>query len=258
MSVMSQSVANKRAGSELGHSCSVVTVDLVLMSIVDGTSAVLLIGCDYNVGAGQWALPRGFVHIDEAVDATAERILRNKAHMSGAYVEQLFTFGRVDRDLRMRVITVAHFGLLLPEHFTPALKDSDDLMLACVDVPWIGAIGDAVRVIGTDGELTFAFDHADILATAILRLSGKLDYSPVGFALLPDQFTLRRLQEVHEATLGIKLNKPAFRARMRDRGWFNATGPREIGSSCRPAELFRHRPNDRQHNNPGAPLFSRR
>jgi 8-oxo-dGTP diphosphatase len=243
MLAMSQSVKYEPAGSEFGHPRPAVTVDLVLMSIVDGTPAVLLIRRDDDVGGGQWALPGGFVHIDEAVDTTAERILRDKAHMSGAYVEQLFTFGRVNRDPRMRVITVAYFGLLPPEHFTPALKGHEDLMLACVDVPWSGEIGGAVKVLGPDGELTLAFDHADILATAILRLRGKLDYSPVGFALLPEQFTLRQLQDVHEAILGTKLNKPAFRRRMLDRGWLNATGTREIGSSYRPAELFRHRPN---------------
>jgi 8-oxo-dGTP diphosphatase len=240
---MSESVKNQRSRAELDHARPAVTVDLVLMSIVDGTPAVLLIRRNDDFGGGCWALPGGFVHIDEAVDATAERILRDKAHMSGAYIEQLFTFGRVDRDPRMRVITVAYFGLLPPEHFAPALKGRDDLMLAGVDVPWTGEIGGAVMVIGPDGELTLAFDHADILATAILRLRGKLDYSPVGFALLPEQFTLRQLQDVHEAILGTKLNKPAFRRRMLDRGWLNPTGTREIGSSYRPAELFRHKPN---------------
>jgi 8-oxo-dGTP diphosphatase len=243
MVVMSQSFKNERSQAEFEHPSPAVTVDLVLMSIVDRTPAVLLIRRNDDFGARCWALPGGFVHIDEAVDATAERILRDKAHMSGAYIEQLFTFGGVDRDPRMRVITVAYFGLLPPEHFAPALKGRDDLMLACIDVPWPGEIGGAVKVIGPDGELTLAFDHADILATAILRLRGKLDYSSVGFALLPEQFTLRQLQDVHEAILGVKLNKPAFRRRMLDRGWLNATGTRETGSSYRPAELFRHNPN---------------
>lgn len=243
MLAMSQSVKSEPSRSEFGYPRPAVTVDLVLMSIIDGTPAVLLMRRNDDIGCGQWALPGGFVHIDEAIDATAERILRDKTHMSGAYIEQLFTFGRVDRDPRMRVITVAYFGLLPPEHFAPALKGRDDLMLACVDVPWTGEIGGAVKVIGSDSELSLAFDHADILATAILRLRGKLDYSPVGFALLPERFTLRQLQDVHEAILGTKLNKPAFRRRMLDRGWLNATGTREIGSSYRPAELFRHKPN---------------
>lgn len=240
---MSQSLKNERSRAEFQHPRPAVTVDLVLMSIVDSTLAVLLMRRDDDTGGRCWALPGGFVHIDEAVDATAERILRNKARMLGAYIEQLFTFGCVDRDPRMRVITVAYFGLLRAEYFAPALKDNDDLALARVDVPWSGETGGAVMALGMDGELALAFDHADILSTAILRLRGKLDYSPVGFALLPEQFTLRQLQDVHEAILGVKLNKPAFRRRMLDRGWLEATGKREVGSSYRPAELFRHKPN---------------
>jgi len=218
-----------------------VTVDLVLMSIVDGVPAALLIRRETATGEDQWALPGGFVRIDEPLDATARRILRDKARMMDAYIEQLFTFGAVARDPRMRVITVAYFGLLPAARFAAALQGGSDLMLAEIDVPWSGEVGGAVSALGDDGPLDLAFDHAEILATAILRLRGKLDYSPVGFALLPDLFTLRQLQDVHEAILGVKLNKPAFRRRMLDRGWLEATGTRETGSSYRPAELFRHK-----------------
>lgn len=218
-----------------------VTVDLVLMSIVDGVPAALLMRREAATGEGQWALPGGFVQIDEPLDATARRILRDKARMTDAYIEQLFTFGAVERDPRMRVITVAYFGLLPSAQFAAALQGGSDLILAEIDVPWSGEVGGAVTALGDDGPLDLAFDHAEILATAILRLRGKLDYSPVGFALLPDLFTLRQLQDVHEAILGIKLNKPAFRRRMLDRGWLEATGTRETGSSYRPAELFRHK-----------------
>lgn len=240
---MPQPIRNELPRSEFGHPRPAVTVDLVLISIVNGAPAILLMRRDDDVGSGRWALPGGFVNIDEAVDATAERILRDKANMSGAYIEQLFTFGCVNRDPRMRVITVAYFGLLPPERFARPLQGKDDLELARVEVPWTSEFGGPVRAIGLNGELALAFDHADILATAILRLRGKLDYSPVGFALLPELFTLRQLQDVHEAILGVKLNKPAFRRRMLDRGWLEATGLRETGSSYRPAELFRYKSN---------------
>lgn len=217
-----------------------VTVDLVLMSIFDGVPAALLMRRPPEA-AQLWALPGGFVQIDEPLDATARRILRDKARMCDAYIEQLYTFGAIDRDPRGRVITVAYFGLLPAQDFAPALRGSADLVLAEIDVPWSGETGGAVTALGDDGPLALAFDHADILATAILRLRGKLDYSPVGFALLPALFTLRQLQDVHEAILGVKLNKPAFRRRMLDRGWLEATGERETGASYRPAELFRHK-----------------
>jgi 8-oxo-dGTP diphosphatase len=217
-----------------------VTVDLVLMSIIDGAPAALLLRRD-DAAAGEWALPGGFVQIDEALDATALRILADKANMSGAYIEQLYTFGAVARDPRLRVITVAYFGLLPPQCFADALKANPDLLLAEIEVPWAGEVGGPVMAHGDDAPLDLAFDHANILATAILRLRGKIDYSSIGFALLPDLFTLRQLQDVHEAVLGVKLNKPAFRRRMLDRGWLDATGTRETGSSYRPAELFRHK-----------------
>ena len=215
-----------------------VTVDLVLMSIIDGAPAALLIRREEHPALGLWSLPGGFVRIDEALDDAARRILHEKAQME-AYIEQLYTFGRVDRDPRMRVITIAYFALLPADQFAAALKANRHLALARIAVGWPGESGGPVEAIGEDGPLPLAFDHQEILSLAILRLRGKLDYSPVGFALLPPLFTLRQLQDVHEAILGVPLNKSAFRRRMLDRGWLAPTGARETGASFRPAELFR-------------------
>jgi 8-oxo-dGTP diphosphatase len=100
-----------------------------------------------------------------------------------------------------------------------------------------------VELCSAEGQaLPLAFDHADILGLAMLRLRGKLDYSDIAFALLPERFTLRQLQSIHEAILGTRVNKPAFRRRMLDSGRLEATGERETGASFRPAELYRHRP----------------
>jgi len=216
-----------------------VTVDLVLMSIVDGAPAALLLRRDEHPALGRWALPGGFVRIDEALDAAARRILAEKARMQDAYIEQLYTFGAVDRDPRMRIITVAYFALLPAERFAAALRAGPGLTLARITLPGPGGPASAL---GEDGPLPLAFDHAEILGLAMGRLRGKLDYSPVGFALLPPLFTLRQLQDVHEAILGVTLNKPAFRRRMIDKGWLEATGERETGASFRPAELYRFKP----------------
>jgi 8-oxo-dGTP diphosphatase len=141
----------------------------------------------------------------------------------------------------MRIITVAWLALLTEEAFNAALAANPALVAATLDVPWDGETGGPVGVISPQGEaLPLAFDHDDIIALAILRLRGKLAYSEVGFALLPECFTLRQLQSVHEAILGIPLNKPAFRRRMLDKGWLVATGQREDRASYRPAELFRY------------------
>jgi 8-oxo-dGTP diphosphatase len=219
-----------------------VAVDLILMSVVDGMPAALLLRRDQAPFLGNWALPGGFVGIGESLDAAARRVLAEKAHMSDAYVEQLYTFGAVDRDPRMRIISVAYFALLPADRFAAALKATPELALAELTVPWKGETGGPVEVRLADGdELALAFDHGEMLALAMRRLRGKLDYSGVAFALLPERFTLRALQDVYEAILDTRLNKPAFRRRMLDRGWLEPTGERETGASFRPAELYRYR-----------------
>src|SRR6185503_9421953 len=106
--------------------------------------------------------------------------------------------------------------------------------------PWEGETGGAVEACANDGKkLALAFDHAEILGLAVKRLRGKLDYSEVGFELLPARFTLRQLQDVHEAILGVRFNKPAFRRRMLDKQVLEATGLHEDGVTFRPAELYR-------------------
>jgi len=217
-----------------------VAVDLVLMGIRDDCPAVLLLQRREHPFAGHWALPGSFVGIEEALDSAAERVLHEKAGIAEAHCEQLYTFGAVDRDPRMRIISVAWLALLTGDAFAAALKANPALLPASIKVPWAGETGGEVRAMAPDGKvLPLAFDHAEILSLAILRLRGKLDYSDVGFSLLPELFTLRQLQDVHEAILGTSLNKPAFRRRMLDKGWLAATGAREEGTSYRPAELFR-------------------
>ena len=130
---------------------------------------------------------------------------------------------------------------MIPEtSFTLALEEADDLMLAWLEVPWEGEEGGPVTATDvTARSLTLAFDHTEILGLAVKRLRGKLDYTRIGFALLPERFTLRDLQMVHEAILGRSFNKPAFRRRMLDKGWIEPTGERESGTGFRPAELYR-------------------
>ena len=215
-----------------------VAVDLVLMSVVERQPAVLLMRRDAPPHNGRWALPGGFVGIDEGLDAAARRILAEKAHVADPQVEQLYTFGAPGRDPRMRVISVAYFALLPEDRIAPAVEGTDDRILARLSVPEAGAPV-ATHAAGGD-VLPLAFDHGEILRIAVARLRGRLDWSPIAFALLPERFTLRALQDMHEAILGRPLNKPAFRRRMIDRGWMEATGERETGTSFRPPELYRY------------------
>lgn len=214
-----------------------VTVDLVLLGMHLGQLAALLMRRDQPPQAGCWALPGGFVGIDESLDAAALRLLHDKAGLDDAHLEQLYSFGAVDRDPRMRVITIAYLALLREDQMTAAIRSGRVAAAALV--------GDPVSALDEEGApLPLAFDHALILTRARDRLRGKIDYSDIAFALLPERFTLRALQDVHEAVLGVPLNKPGFRRRMLDRGRLIATGAREADASHRPAELFRLRDGD--------------
>ena len=207
-----------------------VTVDLVLMTVAEGRLCVLLTRRGEDPFAGRRALPGGFVGPDESLEGAARRVLAGKARLGGAWLEQLYSFGAPDRDPRMRIVTVAYFALLPQGRLSAALAQAPELALA-----------PAAPLAAGEGE-ALAFDHGEIVALALQRLRGKLDYAPVAFSLLPELFTLRALQDVHEAILGRPLNKPAFRRRMLDRGWLEPTGARETGAAFRPAELYTFQP----------------
>lgn len=209
----------------MNHPALAVTVDLALMTVAGGKLAVLLQLRSMAPFAGQLALPGGFVGPEETLDAAARRVLVGKAGFAageGAWLEQLYTFGDPARDPRMRTLTVAYFALLPHARLMEAMAARTDLELRPL----------------TDLTEPLAFDHGAIVMTAHDRLRGKLDYTPVAFALLPDRFTLRDLQQVHEAISGTAYHKPAFRRRMLDSGWIKPTGQRETDTTFRPAELY--------------------
>ncbi|WP_235889267.1 NUDIX hydrolase [Glacieibacterium frigidum] len=215
-----------------GQADYAVGIKVVPLSIIDGVVAVLIAADD-----GRHVLPGGALLAGETLEGAAQRILADEARIDAAYVEQLYSFGE------QHSVTVAYVALVAGQGFAAPLKISSDLALGEVIVPWAGEAGGPVEVCSPGGEqLALAAGEAEILGQTMLRLRGKLDYSGVGFALLPERFTLRELQDVHEAILGVRLNKPAFRRRMLDKGWLEATGERETGASFRPAELYRYRP----------------
>ncbi|MRS11904.1 MAG: NUDIX domain-containing protein [Actinobacteria bacterium] len=210
-----------------------VAVDVALLTVADGVLRVLLVEREEPPQAGRWALPGTFVRMDESLEDAARRALATKAHAADVFLEQLYTFGAPERDPRTRVLSVAYYALV----DAGRLAHAD---LRRIRVPWEGEDGGPVEVVATDGEaLSLAFDHAEILGVVVKRLRGKLDYSPIGFQLLPECFTLRQLQDVHETILGRPLNKDSFRRRMLASGQLEATGQREDEVEHRPAELYR-------------------
>ncbi len=212
-----------------------VSVDVAVLSARDGALHTVLYRREGPLFADAFALPGGFVGMNESLDAAARRLLRDKGGLEGVFLEQLYTFGAPDRDPRMRVVSVAYYALV--DH-TRGLAGPGQICRLVV--PWEGETGGPVEAVGPDGdEVEFAFDHADVLGLAVKRIRGKLGYTPIGFQLLPESFTLRDLQEVHETVLGREQNKDSFRRRMLQSGQLEATGERQLGVGHRPAELYR-------------------
>src|SRR5688572_13139245 len=174
-----------------------VTVDIVIFTIQQGVLKVLLVKRRIDPFIGQFAIPGGFVLADEDLEQAALRELREETGVSDVYLEQLYSFGKPDRDPRGRIVTVAYFALISADRKLKAGSDA-------AEAAWYAM----------DDLPPLAFDHATILDYALERLRNKLEYTTVGFQLLPRKFTLTQLQRVYEAILGRRLDKRNFRRKM--------------------------------------------
>jgi 8-oxo-dGTP diphosphatase len=198
-----------------------VTVDIVLFTIRDRKLHLLLIRRLAKPFENRYALPGGFVTEDESLEAAAIRELREETGVDRVYLEQLYTFGDPKRDPRGRVITVAYYALV-PQN--QALRAGTD----AADAQWF-PVSDLPPL---------AFDHRKIAEYAHERLRNKLDYTNVGFELLPQKFTLADLQMVHEAILGQSLDKRNFRRKTIQKGIVKpAKEWQQTGR--KPAQLYR-------------------
>lgn len=198
-----------------------VTVDIVIFTIQEGVLKVLLIKRAIPPFLGQCAIPGGFVHEDEDLDQAALRELQEESGVTDVYLEQLYSFGDPNRDPRGRVITVAYFALISPDR--KLMAGSDAAAAAWYPIDQLPPL---------------AFDHATILNYALQRLRNKLEYTTVGFQLLPEKFTLTELQAVYEAILGKKLDKRNFRRKMSVLGILKPLREHRRGGQ-RPAQLYR-------------------
>ena len=180
------------------HARPALTVDCVVFGLDETDLKVLLIQRDLEPFAGRWALPGGFVHLDETLDQAARRELQEETGLTKVFLEQLYTVGDIARDPRERVITVTYYALVrLGDHQVQAATDARN-------AAWF-AIDDLPKL---------AFDHEAIVAMALQRLQGKVRYQPIGFELLPPKFSLTRLQQMYEIILERELDKRNFRKKV--------------------------------------------
>ncbi len=200
-----------------------LTTDCVVFGLDEEDLKVLLIQRALAPHKGEWALPGGFVRVGESLDDSAMRELREETGLAKVYLEQLYSFGRPDRDPREHVVTVAYYALVnLVEH--PAKPDTD-----ATKAEWFSM----------DALPPLAFDHKKIVECAIERLRGKLRYEPIGFELLPPKFTLGELQWLYERILEQELDKRNFRKKVLGYGLLEETGEMQQGVAHRAAKLYR-------------------
>jgi 8-oxo-dGTP diphosphatase len=198
-----------------------IAVDIVIFTIQSGVLKVLLVKRKIEPYRGQFAIPGGFLHDDENLNEAALRELREETGVTDVYLEQLYSFGEPKRDPRGRVISISYFALISADRTLSAGSDA-------AEASWWQM-----------KELpNLAFDHEEILSYALERLRYKLEYTTVGFQLLPEKFTLVQLQKVYEAILDKKLDKRNFRRKMSLLKILKPLNEYQP-SARRPAQLFR-------------------
>lgn len=227
-----ESAAKNTTATDSGGSWPTIGVSVVIFALRPrGDShelAVLLVRRSSAPFAGLWALPGGWVHYGEALEDSARRHLLTKTGLSATYLEQLYTFGRPDRDPREHRIAVAYYALV-PDPVDPS-TDHQARWFPVEQLP-----------------SKLAFDNHEILRYALWRLRNKVSYADVAYQLLPANFTLSALREVYEVILDRKLDPTNFRRKVEASGTIIPTNSRVEGGAHRPPRLYRaHRRSPRE------------
>jgi 8-oxo-dGTP diphosphatase len=199
-----------------------VTVDVLFFTVKDKKLQVLLIKRAAWPFKGYWALPGGFINMDENLETAAAREIFEECGVKDLFLEQLFTFGEPKRDPRTRVITVAYYALSPSTEIKEIQKDE---------------VKEA-KYFPIDKLPKLAFDHKKIVEVGFERLKSKIGYSNIVFGLLPKVFTLSEVQNIYEVIYGRKIDKRNFRKWMLSSGLLVSTGKTKSGLAHRPALMF--------------------
>jgi 8-oxo-dGTP diphosphatase len=215
-----------RRGAGRGGEWPAVGVSIVIFALRPrGDSrdlVVLLVRRSSPPFAGRWALPGGWVHTGEGLEESARRHLLTKTGVDATYLEQLYTFGRPDRDPREHRIAVAYYALVPGDPVDPSTGERE--------AGWFSV--DAL-------PKQLAFDNHEILRYALWRLRNKVSYADVAFQLLPRHFTLSQLREVYEVILDRRLDPTNFRRKVEASASIVSTSNRVEGGAHRPPRLYR-------------------
>jgi len=204
------------------HARPAMTVDAVVFGLDETELKVLLIRRAQEPFQGHWAIPGGFMRMDESADAAVQRKLCEETGIRDLFLEQLYTFSEVKRDPRERVISIAHFALVRPDklQITAHSEAGDVSWFSLKDLP------------------PLAFDHAEILDVARRRLRNKIRYQPVGFELLPTSFTMGEIWKLYENALERPIDKRNFMRKIKKLGVLREIPGKRREGAHRPAALF--------------------
>ena len=200
-----------------------VAVDAVVFGYYNNKLKILLIQQKFGSSANKWALPGGFVKDNETLEHAVIRELYEETGVKTNYLEQLYTFGEINRDERARIITIAYIALINPKNYS--LKADTDAK----DAKWFD-----VKNIPS-----LAFDHKDIITTGLERLKAKINYQPIGFELLNSKFPFSDLENLYQTILDKKIDRRNFRKKLLSFGILQETNEIQKKESGRPAKLFK-------------------
>jgi hypothetical protein len=203
---------------------STVSIDNVIFGLDEDVLKVLVVRHSTGISEGKWGLPGGWIFKDENLRDAASRLLSDLTGIDDIYLEQLKTFGRVDRFPTERVISVAYYALISADNY-----QSLEAGYTASEAKWFTV----------DKVPELIFDHSEILKEGIQRLKYKVCHEPVGFNLLPEKFTLLQLQQLYESILEVKIDKPNFRRKMMKMNLLVSCNEKQVGVAHRAANLFR-------------------